>query len=256
MEKDSNQEVKKRVRRKKKDLEQGLFDAALTVIERVGFSNLTIKALTKEAKVEPPVFYNRYNDLNDFLDVFVRKYDYWLNDSIKFNFKEDPIVSISNLIEDLADSLIDNTCMQRLLAWEINEDNHITRRTAQGRDMNSMRLIEFFNDVFKDCDVDFNYATAIFIGGVYYLILHRQRAMFSFIDYNKKENIDELKKNIRKMLEKIFADYNKSVTPLSGVDPNVIKIAEKLIENKVDYEIIKNSTGLSDDTLSSLCSSR
>ena len=258
MEKDENQVKKKRIRRTKKDLEQRLFDAALTVIEKVGFSNLTIKALTQQAKVEPPVFYNRYDNLNDFLDVFVRKYDYWLSDSTKFDCKDkdNPIVCISNLIMGLTDSLIDNTCMQRLLAWEINEDNHITRRTAQNRDVNSIRLIEFFNNAFKECDISFDYATAIIIGGIYYLIIHRERSMFNFIDYTKKENIEEMKKNIQKILRKIFEDYDKSINPLSSIDPNVIQIAEKLIENKVDYEIIKNSTGLSDDMLSSLCPSK
>ena len=207
MEKDAS--PKKRIRRTKKDIEQRLFDAALTVIERVGFSNLTIKALTKEAKVEPPVFYNRYKDMNDFLDVFVRKYDYWLNDSIKFNFKEDPLTGISTVMENLADSLLDNTCMQRLLTWELNEDNHITRRTSQSRDMNSLRFIEFFNTVFKGCDINFNHVASIIMGGIYYLILHRERSSFNFIDYSKPENLDAMKETAKKMLVKIFDDYNK-----------------------------------------------
>ena len=198
---------KKRIRRTKKDIEQRLFDAALAVIERIGFSNLTIKALTKEAKVEPPVFYNRYKDLNDFLDIFVRKYDYWLNDSIKFNFKEEPSTNISTVIENLADSLLNNTCVQRLLAWELNEDNHITRRTSKSRDMNSLRLTEFFNDAFKNSDIDFNHAISIIMGGIYYLILHRERSSFNFTDYSKPENLDAMKETVKKILVKIFDDY-------------------------------------------------
>jgi len=206
---ESKAPVKKRIRRTKKDIEQRLFDAALNVIEKVGFSNLTIKALTKEAKVEPPVFYNRYKDLSDFLDVFVRKYDYWLNDSIKFNFKEEPLTNISTVIENLADSLLDNVCMQRLLAWELSEDNHITRRTSQSRDMNSLRLTEFFNETFKNCDINFNHAASIITGGIYYLILHRDRSSVNFIDYSKPENLDAMKETAKKILVKIFDDYDK-----------------------------------------------
>ena len=199
--------VKKRIRRTKKDIEQRLFDAALNVIEKVGFSNLTIKALTKEAKVEPPVFYNRYKDLSDFLDVFVRKYDYWLNDSIKFNFKEEPLTSISAVIENLADSLLDNVCMQRLLAWELSEDNHITRRTSQTRDMNSSRLTEFYTEAFKNCDIKFNHAISILVGGIFFLTLQRERSTVNFIDYSKPENLDAMKETARKILVKIFDDY-------------------------------------------------
>lgn len=114
--------VQKRYRRTKKDIEQSLFDAAITSIENIGFNNLTVKALTQEAKIDPPVFYNRYKDMNDFLEKFVRNYDYWLNDNINFNQDNlHPVANAHATINAITESLLNDTCMQRLIAWEISE---------------------------------------------------------------------------------------------------------------------------------------
>ena len=245
------EQPQKRIRRTKKDIESRLFNGALAVIEEVGFSNLTIKALAQKAAIEPPVFYNRYQDMDDFVDKFVRRYDYWLGDSIKLNIKNDPIDEMSNIINGLVDSLLDNPCMQQLLAWELCENNDITRRTAQNREFNAKQLINYYEDILKDCDISFDYSTAIIVGGIYYLILHRKRATFNFVDYTKKENIEELKKNIRKIITKIYSDYDDKSSDTSS-NPKAIQIAKKLIANKVDFEIIKDSTGLNEQTLKSL----
>ena len=244
--------IKKRVRRTKKDIESRLFNGALAVIEENGFNNLTIKALTQKAEIEPPVFYNRYQDMEDFIDKFVRKYDYWLGDTVKYNIKTNPVDDISSILTNLVDALMGNPCMQQLLAWELCDDNHITRRTAQNREFNSKQVIDYFSDIYKDCDINMKYATAIMIGGVYYLILHRKRSTFNFVDYSKKENIVEMKQTIQKMLRKIFNDYEDCTSPATSHDPKIIQIAKKMIAHKVDFEIIKDSTGLNEKTLKSL----
>ena len=249
----TTEQPKKRVRRTKKDIESRLFNGALAVIEEVGFSNLTIKALAKRAEIEPPVFYNRYHDMEDFVDKFVRKYDYWLGDTVKYSIKNDPMDDMSNILTNLVDALIESPAMQQLLAWEQSEDNHITRRTAQNREFNSKQAIEYFSDALKDCDVNFKFATAIMIGGIYYLIIHRKRSTFNLIDYTKKENIVELKENIQKMLRKIFNDYEDKRPLAASSDAEVIEIAKKMITHKVDFEIIKDSTGLNEQVLKSLC---
>lgn len=202
------QENKRKPRRTKKDLENTIETSAIKVIADVGFSGLTVAKLLKETKAEPPVFYNRYKDISDFIDKFVRMYDYWLNDSIKIDFKEgNALKNIENIIINLVDLIDGNVCMQKLIAWELNESNFITRRTAQNRDTNSYALIKYFEDEFKDCDINFNAALGIIIGGIYYLIIHKNLSTFNNIDYTKSESMDLLKNNIRLIIRKIFEDY-------------------------------------------------
>lgn len=243
----------KRVRRKKEVLEDDLFRAANTIISKVGFTGLTVTQLLKEAKADPPVFYNRYKDLNDFMDKFVRTYDYWLNDSVSLNEKDfTPVKNAQQILEKLIDSLLDNTCMQKLLAWELSEDNIITRRTSQNRDNNSGHLIEYFEDTLKNCEVNFNVGIAVLTGGIYYLIVHRKMATFNRVNFDSAEGINLLKKNLSIMIEKIYSDYNKNQTSINEIEQNTINIAKKLLKYNVDIKIIEQATELSEEVILSL----
>lgn len=243
----------KRVRRKKEALEDDLFNAANTIIAKVGFTGLTVTQLLKEAKADPPVFYNRYKDINDFIDKFVRTYDYWLNDSVSLNEKDlTPTKNAQVILRKQIDSLLENTCMQKLLAWELNEDNIITRRTSQNRDNNSGHLIEYFEENFKKCEVNFNVGIAILTGGIYYLIIHRKMATFNKINFDSPEGINLLKDNLSIMIDKIYGDYNKSQTSTIGIEQNTIDIAKKLLNLDVDIKTIQQATELSEEVILSL----
>jgi hypothetical protein len=198
----------RRKRRTKKEVDEIFYETAKKLVEESGFSNLTVSKIINGAQVEPWVFYNRYKDIDDFIDKFVRKFDYWVNDSITLDTKLETVMNYQSLMSNLIDAFVDNSLMQRLIAWEVNEDNYITRRTAQNRDANSQHLINFFSEKLAKCDVDFKVATAILIGGLYYLIIHRKIATFNNIDFSTEEGIETLKNNITKMIEKIFSDYN------------------------------------------------
>ena len=64
--------------------------------------------------------------------------------------------------------------MQELLKWEICDENTITKRTAQMREFNTMPLVRRFQRVFAESDVKIGSLSALLIGGVYYLILHKK----------------------------------------------------------------------------------
>lgn len=85
--------------------------------------------------------------------------------------------------------------MQELLIWELSSDNYITRHTADNREQNSKYLLDYYNNGLKDFPIDFNALIALFIAGIYYLILHRDISTFCGIDFSKKEGLDLLKKN-------------------------------------------------------------
>ncbi len=239
----------KRHRRKKADLEQDLFNAANKIIKKHGFTGLTMSRLMREAKAENAVFYNRYKDMNDFLDKFVRNYDYWLNDSLQFNSEAHPLENAKNLMVGLIDSLLESNTMQKLIAWEMNEKNFITQRAAQNRDNNSQLIIEYFEKALANCKVSFNVGTAVMLGGIYYLIIHRELGTFNNIDFSTPEGIAKLKHDIPLMLEQLYQDYQSE-----GEEDNSkeIEIARRLIKNNVERKIIKESTGLADEILDTL----
>ena len=73
----------KRKRRTNSEIEERLDKAIIQLVKEVGFQGVTVRAITRKAKIEPVVFYKRYRDLHDFIDEFVKKYDYWFSDVAK-----------------------------------------------------------------------------------------------------------------------------------------------------------------------------
>lgn len=110
----------RRKRRSAKDIKESIINAATHLIETEGFSNLTVTGIMRQAEIEPVQFYNRYDDLNRFIDEYVKKYDYWFSDIVKSqkqssNDKELYI----NILIGLFQSLSGNKVMQELLKWEL-----------------------------------------------------------------------------------------------------------------------------------------
>lgn len=251
---DNNQSQKKRARRSKSEIENSLFEATGRIIERVGFPGLTVTELLAEAKIDPPVFYNRYEDIDDLIERYVKNYDYWLRETIEVtSIEDDPVEAMSTILNELIDSLIGNIPMQKLIAWEMNESNRITRRTAQARDLTSSLVIYHFTDALKNCSVKYDHTLSLIIGGLYYLIIHRNLGTFNFIDFSRKESIDNLKENLSVILRKLFDDYvPSSNSKPQAKDHSMEDVARELIKNNVDYKIIKKATKLSDTKLKAL----
>lgn len=245
---------KKRLRRSKHEIERSLFEAATRIIKKYGFPGLTVTGIIQQAKVDPPVFYNRYTGMEDFIEKYVRNYDYWLRDSLHVSLKGDnPVKEMEIILNELIDSLVDNVPMQKLIAWEMNENNYITRRTTQERDLTSGPVIDYFRDALEGCSARFDYSLALLIGGLYYLIIHRDLGTFNYIDFSKKEAMVELKKNLSVILNKVFDDYNTSAENTPDKDNlQMMQAARELIKHNVGRDIIKKATGLSDAALKSL----
>mgnify|MGYP002224102443 CR=1 FL=1 len=177
----------RRKRRSAKDIEESIINAATRLIETEGFSNLTVTGVMRQAEIEPVQFYNRYDDLNKFIDDYVKKYDYWLSDIVKSQKQSSNDKALyMNILVGLFQSLSENKVMQELLKWELANNNETSQRTAQLRELHTLPLCQKFSNIFSNTDIDIVTISALIIGGIYYLILHDKLSTFSGIDLKKE----------------------------------------------------------------------
>ena len=73
----------RRQRRTKANIVAAIQQAAEDEILENGFTSSLVTGIIKRARIEPQVFYNRYRDLDEFYDAYVKKYDYWLSELFK-----------------------------------------------------------------------------------------------------------------------------------------------------------------------------
>ena len=221
----------KRYRRTKADLEADIIKSAEALIKKKGFSAMFVTDLIKKAKIEPPVFYNRYNNLDEFFDDFVKKYDYWFKDVIAgTQFPSNDEDGYISIFKEVQRALVDRSVMLELLRWEISEGNETTKRTAMLREMHTLPLVKSFEERFKDSDIDIAAISSLIIGGIYYLNLHRERSYFSEIDIKSEEGQKRIEHTID-MLGHIIFQYKEKEDIRAS-------IAEKLKREGVSQDVI------------------
>ena len=225
----------------------GLINAATHLIETEGFSNLTVTGIMRQAEIEPVQFYNRYDDLNRFIDEYVKKYDYWFSDIVKSqkqssNDKELYI----NILIGLFQSLSGNKVMQELLKWELASNNETSQRTAQLRELHTLPLCQKFSNIFSNTDIDIVTISALIIGGIYYLILHDKLSTFSGIDLKKESDKQKVIKAISKLSDILFTFIPSSITKEN------IDIIIKMREDNIPVEKIAYYTGIPKEIIVSI----
>ena len=220
----------KRYRRTNVDIQADIIKAAESLIKKKGFASMLVTELIKKARIEPLVFYNRYDNLSEFYDEFVKRYDYWFKDVLtEIEFPTDSELGYINILKNLQKELQEKSVMLELLRWEIAEGNETTVRTAMLREMHTLPLANIYEAKFKDIDI--SAISALIIGGIYYLNLHRDRSKFAEIDLNTEDG--------RKRIEKALEDLGNMIFHYQDLTDYKHTVAEKMKENGISDEIIK-----------------
>lgn len=123
------------------------------------------------------LFYKRYNNVETFLSEFVKNCDYWFSEVLE-NLKY-PLMSREGMTEVFQRLLLElrkDSIMLELLRWEVANGNSTTTRTAMLREIHISPLVKDFEIVFRDKGIDVAALSALIIGGVYYLSLHKDRS--------------------------------------------------------------------------------
>lgn len=231
-------QVQKRIRRTKLDIEKSINIAARDLILEKGYQNLTVTSIMKKAKIEPIVFYNRYTDLGEFIDDFVKKYDYWFSDITKdIEVIENSRTQYKAILNNLLNSIRTNKMMQQLLRYELSENNDITQRTARLREFHTLPLVKQYKEIFANSEIEIESISALIIGGIYYLILHGDLSEFAGIDINTTAGLKKIDKAIDLLANYMFSELDP--------DSSTSIIAKKMKIEGIDEETIVRCTGLS-----------
>jgi AcrR family transcriptional regulator len=193
-------------RRTKQVIELAVMDAVHSLIEEVGFNNVTLTGIAARAQIEPTVFYRRFSNLDELFDVYSHKYDYWLAGIAELmppDLSDEE--SMKWILLNLTRALLKNRGMQQMLIWELSDDNPVTRRTATLREKINESLIHELEKRFENTGVDLSVMAALLISGIYYLILHRNMSTFCNVDFSSKSGRERLEKTIDQLVSILFA---------------------------------------------------
>lgn len=230
----------KRNRRSNYAVDRDILDAVASLIKEVGFSKITLPTIAQTANVNISVIYRHFDTLDNLLDQYVHKFDYWLNDILDIDqaaVTNDTASILHIIAERFVKSLSKDKEMQRLMIWELTEDNKSTRRSAQQRDTTVEKVIPLYESLLTGIDINPRAVLAIVVAGMYYIILRKGRSTFCSIDFNTKQG----KQLLIDTMVKIIVYLSKQ----KEEDERVKGIAKKLKDSNVDEQIVLAATGIS-----------
>lgn len=230
----------RRKRRTQEEIEKTIMNTATAIIKEKGFLGLTVTGITHNSEIEPVQFYNRYSNLENFIDEYVKMYDYWFSDVIKSqNLDGGEMERYRSIIDNLFHSLRENKIMQELLKLELSTNNETTRRTSNLRELHTLPLSQKYSKIFSETDVDIVAISALMIGGIYYLVLHNELSPFSGIQLNIEKDRIRVSNAISFLCNMLF----------QNLTPTNFEIISKMREDGIATEKISYYTGVSEDVI-------
>jgi hypothetical protein len=185
-----NENLSKRIRRTNVEIKKSIFDAVYQIVKEKGFPVLSINLISEYSKVNPIIIGKRFKDLDDIIDQFMSKWEYWI-DIFSDNGKEKTRASYQNTIETILDIIWKKKAIQQILAWEIVEDSPLLDPIIMERESKIAKMTNRYAPMFEGTDYDIRLITAILFSAVYYMAGYKKKE--SYFGMNIKGNTGNLK---------------------------------------------------------------
>lgn len=233
----------KRVRRTDAEIKKSIFDAVYQIIKEKGFAILSINLIVEYSKISPLVINKRFKDLNDIIEQFISRWDYWI-DLFSENKHQSPTKeSYQEILETILDIVWKKKAIQQILAWQITEDAWLQDSTIKEQEAGIKKFTRQYDDLFKDSGYDIRLITAIFLASIYYISSYKKKA--SFCGLNLKGHVGNIKimEGIHQLSDLIFENIEKTKEK---------EIAKKLLDSGDQIEKVIHITGLSEEEIKAL----
>ncbi len=186
-----------------------IVNAVGKVLKKHGYPGLSIANIATEAKVDRKLIYTYFENLDNLVETFIQKRDYWktkAKSTISTLLNQDVISQneMQNLLIGQFDTVMKDEILQRILQWELSEDKDILRKLANSREEIGEQLIQRYEKSFIESNVDIRAVLALQTAGLYYLAMHAQTNGSTFcgldlnLDVDRERIINALKMILNK----------------------------------------------------------
>lgn len=189
--------IKRRPKRKPIDIQKALFTAITQIISEQGFPHLNIQNVAQKATVSKDIIYRYYQKFDNLLEKYFEQYDFWLtfahSIATRYSSYEDFFKGILNELYAIMDQ---NKEFQCIIRWEVAAPNNFVVAKAQWREKFCQDMLEENEKYYAPYGIDIKTLYAIFISGIYYLILRKDISTFCDIDFSSNQGKERMKQSI------------------------------------------------------------
>lgn len=237
---------KKRIRRTNAEVEGAISAAMDKFVKEYGLLRITANMVMDEAKIESPVFYNRYDSIDDLIYEYISERDFWIKGTLPFKDIEKigPEEYYIQTLLKLLETLQNSKSARDVLIWELMSESEASCKTARLKEMENEALLVYYSRLFREKKTNIRAVTAMLIAGIYYLSIHKDKSTFCGLDINRKEDRNTVENLIRNIVKGLFADIDHDY-----IDSRTIDTARKMAEKGIDMKTISDILEIEENDL-------
>ncbi|MDR2232397.1 MAG: TetR/AcrR family transcriptional regulator [Tannerella sp.] len=234
------EESSKRIRRTNAEIKKNIFDAVYQIVKEKGFTVLSINLISKYSNVSPLIINKRFKDLDDIIDQFISRWEYWIDLFSDSKRKSKTRDTYQDTLESILDIVWKKKSIQQVLAWEIVEDSPLLEPMLADREKKIAVMAEGFAPLFAGSEYDVKLITAILLSAAFYMAGYKKKD--SYFGMNIKGNTGNLKvlEGINQLSNLVFDKIEKRTEK---------EIAQKMLESGDSLEKVVKITGLKPEEL-------
>lgn len=243
----------KRVRRTNAEVENAISSAMDRLVEKYGLLKITANMLMEEAAIESPVFFNRYDSIDDLIYEYISGKDFWIKETLPFKDidKVGPEEYYIQTLLKLFETLKTSKAARDVLVWELMSESDASCKIARLKEMENESLLVYYSRMFQNSGINIRGITSLLIAGIYYLCLHKDKSTFCGLDINEKGDNEAFEKLIKDIVGAVFADVGHCYVDArtaetarrmagKGIDVKTISEILDIKEEDVEYILSKN----------------
>lgn len=189
----------------KEETKEKLIKAVGSVLQSEGHSGLKLTKIAAKAGVDKALIYRYFGDLDNLIEIFLLRDDYWagtarnVNDAVA-DLKSIDLQDLINFyLEKQYDTVSNNKVLQKTMLWSISEKNPLMAKMIANREETGSALFKLVDDALGNSEVNFRAISAINVAATYYLAMHsaNNEGTFCEIEIHTDKGKEEIKKAIR-----------------------------------------------------------
>ncbi len=191
---------------------QKLIDAVGCIIRTQGYTGLNALNIGKTAGVNRGLINLYFGSLDNLVETYVRKKDYWVeasgNAGALLAEKKDQGTKdiLETLLTNQLNYFFKEEEMQKIVLWQLSQRSKIMFEVAEEREKLGEAFFDLADPYFENTDVDLRAVAGLLVGGIYYMVLHAKSndSLFCQIDVNSLEGLERIKKAISEILQDTY----------------------------------------------------
>ncbi len=192
-----------------------LLNAIGEILKQCGYTGLRVNKIARHIGKDKSAIRHHFGRLVDLEKAYIREKDYWPPFFERFQLNDHPTkeeikTMFTELMQENFHSFLANPEMQKIILWQISEENPLMRSVSEAREEKGAVLLSKANPYFIPSGTSFKAVIALLLGGIYYLVLHAEtnKSTVCGIDVNLEHDRNTVIKTIGEIIEWAFAATN------------------------------------------------